>query len=243
MYRRNFAHRGFSGLYPENTMLAFEKAVQTEGCDGIENDIQLTKDGIPVIIHDERTGRTCKDGFDAWVKDLTLAELKALDVSYRFDCGAERIPTLEEYLDFMRGNDLVCNLELKTGVFEYRGIEEKVLHLIKGAGMTDRVIISSFNHYSVLRMKALAPEIACGLLSDSWLIDAGAYVKRLGCEYYHPSFRNVTPKLAGEILSEVGINTWTVNEEEDIKEMFLLGVDSVIGNFPDRISRIRSELD
>lgn len=80
---KNFAHRGFSGMYPENTMLAFEKAVQTEGCDGIEMDVHLTKDGEVVIIHDEKLDRTCVNG-TGFVRDYTYEELKKFDVSFKF---------------------------------------------------------------------------------------------------------------------------------------------------------------
>ena len=215
---KNFGHRGFSGKAPENTMASFIMAVETPGLDGIENDVQLTKDGEIVIIHDEKIDRTCTDGATGWVKDYTLEELKQL-------------------------RDTLMNIELKTGVFEYEGIEQKVLDLLKEYDMVERTIISSFNHYSVLRMKKLCPEMKCGLLADTWILNAGAYVKAAGCEYYHPNFWNVTETLAPEIYSHgIGINTWTVNEEEDIRRMIERGVNSVIGNFPDRVTRIRAEL-
>lgn len=233
---KNFGHRGFSELYPENTMLAFRKAAETPGCDGIENDVQLTKEGEVVVIHDERIDRTCCDGATGWVKDFTLAELKQHDFSYRHQgtFGKNEIPTLREYLEFMKENEIETNIELKTGVFEYEGIEEKVYQLLKEYDMIDRVIISSFNHYSVLRMKKLCSKIRCGLLSDTWILDAGKYVADAGCEFYHPSFHNVTEKLAPSILAHgIGINTWTVNEEEDIRNMLKRGVTTVIGNNPE----------
>lgn len=242
---KNFGHRGFSGKAPENTMASFIMAVETPGLDGIENDVQLTKDGEIVIIHDEKIDRTCTDGATGWVKDYTLEELKQLDFSYIYKGEVERqpIPTLREYLELLKDRDTLMNIELKTGVFEYEGIEQKVLDLLKEYDMVERTIISSFNHYSVLRMKELCPEMKCGLLADTWILDAGVYVKAAGCEYYHPNFWNVTETLAPEIYSHgIGINTWTVNEEEDIRRMIERGVNSVIGNFPDRVTRIRAEL-
>lgn len=242
---KNFGHRGFSGKAPENTMAAFVMAVETPGMDGIENDVQLTKDGEVVIIHDEKIDRTCTDGATGWVKDYTLEELKQLDFSYIYKGEVERqpIPTLREYLELLKNRDTLMNIELKTGVFEYEGIEQKVLDLLMEYDMVERTIISSFNHYSVLRMKELCPEMKCGLLADTWILNAGAYVKAAGCEYYHPEFWNVTEELAPEIYAEgIGINTWTVNEEEDIRRMIERGVNSVIGNFPDRVSRIRGEM-
>ena len=98
---RNIAHRGYSGNYPENTMLAFRKAVEA-GADGIELDVQLTRDGEPVILHDEQVDRTT-DG-TGWVKDLTLAELRKLDASYLYtgQYGFNPVPTLREYCEFIR---------------------------------------------------------------------------------------------------------------------------------------------
>ena len=98
---KNFAHRGYSGRYPENTMLAFRKAVEA-GADGIELDVQLTKDGVPVIIHDELVDRTT-DG-KGFVKDMPLTQLRQLDASYIYagQYGVNRIPTFREYCEFVR---------------------------------------------------------------------------------------------------------------------------------------------
>ncbi|MBQ6735811.1 MAG: glycerophosphodiester phosphodiesterase [Lachnospiraceae bacterium] len=240
---KNFAHRGFSGKYPENTLLAFDEARKTKGCDGIELDVHLSADGIPVIIHDEEVDRTAVSGRGT-VKDLTLEQLRRFDLSYTFagKCERQRIPTLEEYFDLVRTCDLETNIELKTGVYEYPGIEQKTLDLIRAYGMEERIIISSFNHHSVLRFKALAPHIRCGLLSDSWLIDAGAYVKKAGVEYYHPIFNNMTPEYVKDLRDNgIGINVWTVNEPEDVRRMRSVGVDAVIGNFPDRTATVIAE--
>jgi len=242
---KNFGHRGFSGKYPENTMLAFRMAAETPGCDGIENDVQLTKDGEIVICHDEKIDRTCASGQTGYIKDYTLEELKAFDFSYIYkdQYGPQEIPTLREYLSYMKDRDQVTNIELKTGVFEYEGIEEKVLTMLKEFDMVEKIIISSFNHYSVLRMKALCPEMKCGLLADTWILDAGKYVKAAGCEFYHPNFYNVTEELAPGILAEgIGINTWTVNEEEDVRNMVRRGAATVIGNYPDRAARVIAEM-
>lgn len=236
----NLAHRGFSGLYPENTMLAFDKACQVKGCDGIENDVHLTKDGELVIIHDEEIDRTCVNG-KGWIRDYTLEELRKFDVSYIYagKCEKQHIPTLREYFDLIQNNDIITNIELKTGVLEYPGIEEKVYAMIKEYGMQERVMISSFNHHSVLRFKKLAPEIKCGLLSDSWLIDTGAYVAKTGVECYHPIFNNMTDEYVKDLRDHgIEINVWTVNEEADVREMMRVGVDAIIGNFPDRAAAI-----
>lgn len=228
-------HRGYSGNYPENTMLAFQKAMEA-GADGIELDVQFSKDGRLVIIHDETLDRTTTG--KGWVRDHTLEELKSLDASFKFtgQYGVNQIPTLCEVLDYMKDKDAVTNIELKTGVFEYEGIEEAVLNCVRKHNLSDKVIISSFNHYSILRMRKLAPELKCGLLTDCWLINAGKYVHDLAVPCYHPAFRNLTPEITKEIKQYgLEINTWTVNTLEDFKNLESLGVDVAIGNYPELI--------
>ena len=142
---KNFAHRGFSGKYPENTLLAFEKAVEAQ-TDGIELDVQLTKDGEIVIIHDETIDRTTNG--KGLVVDYTYEELEKFDASYIYtgQFGFNKIPTLREYFNLIKDTNIITNIELKTGINEYQGIEEKVYNLIKEFQLEDRVIISSFNH-------------------------------------------------------------------------------------------------
>ena len=208
--------------------------------DGIENDVHLTKDGVLVVMHDELVDRTTNG--KGYIKDKTYEELAQLDASYIFkEYGPQKVPTLREYLELVKDTDIITNIELKTGVFEYTGIEQKVYDMLREFDMVDRIIISSFNHYSVLRMKAIAPAIKCGMLEESWLINAGAYVASTGVECFHPFFKNMTPENVAEVKSHgLEINTWTVNEEEDIREMFRVGVDSVIGNYPDLVNKIRN---
>ena len=238
---RNYAHRGFSGCYPENTMLAFEKALAA-GCEGIELDVQLTRDGRIVIIHDEAIDRT-SDG-SGLVKDLTYEELSMADFSYRFrgSVAFQKILTLREYFALVQHRNIVTNIELKTGVCEYEGIEQLVYDLIREYNMENKVIISSFNHHSVLRMKAIAPRIPCGFLSETWILDAGHYVSSHGVEAYHPQFRMLTEPETEDLRAHgVRINTWTVNEPEDIRAMIALGVDGIISNYPDRVASLLRE--
>lgn len=241
---KNIAHRGFSGKYPENTLLAFKMACETPGCDGIELDVQLTKDGEPVIIHDEKIDRTCING-TGYVFDYTYEELKEFDVSYKFagQYESQHIPTLREYFELVKEYDILTNIELKTGIFEYPGIERKVWELIQEFDMKEKVIVSSFNHFSVKRMKEMCPDIKCGLLTESWLIDAGKYTKENQVECFHPVYLSLNTDAVKEIKENgIGINTWTVNREEDIRDMIEKGVDAVIGNYPDRISKVRNAM-
>lgn len=239
---KNFAHRGYSGKYPENTMLAFRKAVEA-GADGIELDVQLSRDGVPVIIHDELVDRTT-DG-KGRVKDMTLAELQALDASYLYagQYGKNPIPTFREYCEFVKDLPITTNIEMKTGVFEYPGIEETVWAMLQEFHLEDKVIISSFNHFTILRMRELAPKLKYGFLSETWIIDAGKYCHDQGVPCYHPLFRNLTEEVVRE-LKQYGleINTYTVNTEEDVRDLANKGVDILIGNFPEMTRDVLASL-
>lgn len=235
-----FAHRGYSGKYPENTMIAFKKALEC-GVDGIELDIQLTKDGEVVIIHDETIDRTTTG--KGFVIDYTYEELEKFDASFKFkDLGFNKIPTLREYFQLVKDYDIVTNVELKTGINEYLGIEEKVWELIKEYNLEEKVIISSFNHFSVMRMKKIAPQLKYGFLSEDWIIDAGKYTHSHGVQCYHPRFNNLVPNVIKELKKyNLEINTWTVNLEEDMRYLYSNNIDVIITNYPELAQEIKKE--
>ena len=238
---KNIAHRGFSGKYPENTMLAFEKALEV-GAEGIEFDVHLSKDGELVIIHDELLDRTTNG--TGLVAEHTLAQLRELDASAGFAgvYGVNPIPTLEEYFQLIRGKEILTNIEIKTGVIWYPGIEEKVLEMIDRYDRRGDTLISSFNHFSILRMKELAPDLPCGFLEESRIIGPAAYCVKHGVECWHPLCYDMTEDVVRE-LKEAGIriNAWTVNRREDMEDMLRKGIDGVITNFPDRFAQVRAE--
>ena len=235
---KNIAHRGFSGRYPENTILAFEKAI-AEGVYGIENDVHYTKDGELVVIHDEKVDRTT-DGV-GYVRDYTLKELRKLDASYthKGEFGVNPIPTLKEYFELLKGTGIVTNIELKTGKYEYPGIERNVYEMMMDMDMKDYVFYSSFNHYSIMRMKAIDPSVKCGFLEQSWILGAGAYTKSYGVECWHPLYKTLTEETVKELKDNgIEINAWTVNEPDAVQSMIDLGIDSVINNYPDMVNQI-----
>ncbi len=138
-------HRGASAYESENTLEAFELAVE-QGADGIELDVQMTKDGsLMVIIHDEN--RQSLRMVQA-VKDYTLEELKRFQVSTP-EGKKGRIPELGEVLELVKPSGIKVNIELKTGIFWYPELERMVIEEVKHQGMEDRIIYSSFNHYSI----------------------------------------------------------------------------------------------
>ena len=235
---RNFAHRGFSGQYPENSMTAFEKALEA-GCEGIELDVHLTKDNKIVIIHDEKIDRTSNG--TGLIKDMTYDELKTIDFSYIYKdkVGFCKIPTLREYFELVKDKDIITNIELKTGIYEYEGIEEAVYKMIKEFNIQDKILISSFNHNSVMRMKAIAPEMKYGFLSETWILDTGDYLNKYKIEAYHPDFHMLTEKEVKDLRDHnIKINTWTVNEKEDIQHMIDIEAEGIISNYPDRVKEL-----
>lgn len=235
-----FGHRGFSGYYPENTMLAFQKIAEETAADGIELDIQLTKDGEIVIMHDETLDRTTNGS--GWIKDYTLAELKTLSVGVNVKGFFPRqtIPTLREYFDFVRQTKLITNIELKTSVVEYAGIEEKLAALVHEYGLEDRLWYSSFNHYTIERLQKLLPGAKCGLLTDTWIVDVGAYAAaRKAATVNANSFFCCKPGIADELHRfGVGLQAWTPNDEELMRRLVDNHVDVLITNFPDIAARV-----
>ena len=156
MKTKVWAHRGASAYAPENTLEAFLLAAE-QGADGVELDVQLTKDGEMVVVHDEEIDRV-SDG-SGFVKDYTLAELKTLNFNKTHpEYQDVKIPTLREVYEALKPTGMTINVELKTGIFWYKDLEKKVLELTKEMEMEDRVIYSSFNHYSIAKNSGTGSE-------------------------------------------------------------------------------------
>ncbi len=228
-----YAHRGYSGAYPENTMLAFRKAVEA-GSDGIELDVQLTLDGEVVVIHDETVDRTT-DGTGR-VCDFTLAELQKLNAAVLFKDKSEfeHIPSFDEYCAWVKTTDQITNIELKTSIIYYQEIEEKTLAILKRHGLEKQILFSSFNILSIANTKALDASIPCGVLvPESGLVNAGYFCDKFGFEYFHPNFCNVTLESVAE-CKEYGIktNVWTVNSMGQLEKCYEWGCDGVFTNYP-----------
>lgn len=237
-----WGHRGASGYAPENTLASFQLAADQKA-DGIELDIQLTKDRQIVVIHDEWIDRT-SDG-TGWVKDYTLEQLRRFNFNKTIPGAAKAdIPLMSEVFELIRPTDLTINIELKTGIFDYEGIEEMILSMCHDYGMEDRVIYSSFNHYSIQKIQKLNPSAPVAFLCQDGPIGFPAYAAQYGVDAIHPWFVNLRFKDFMEESRKQGlkVNTWTVNEEEHIRMCTLLGVDAIITNYPDRARRVINEV-
>ncbi|WP_042478471.1 glycerophosphodiester phosphodiesterase [Bacillus ndiopicus] len=231
-----FAHRGASGQYPENTMIAFEEALRTDVA-GIELDVQMTKDGQLVIIHDERIDRTTNG--QGFVKDFTLAELEALDAGGWFSSSfaGERLPTLDAVLAWMKeeGNNLRLNIELKNDQIQYARLEEKALSLIKAYDLQERIIISSFNPFSLQRVRMQNPDIEIGYLVLGVPDNALWIAREIGANAIHCQATYALSEF-GEKAKKAGfpLRIYTVNDEEEYQQLVEVGVEVIMTDFPSR---------
>jgi len=236
-----WAHRGASGYAPENTMEAFRLAYNLKA-DGIELDIHMTKDGHLVVAHDDTIDR-CSNGTGR-IADMTLKELKSYDFSNHIP-GYKNIsiPTLEEVLYFVKSTNMTVNIEIKSGIVNYIGIEEKALSLVEKLGLKKRVIYSSFNHYSLMHIKQIDKTVPIGLLYSEAIVDPHIYAQYLKAEAIHPFYYTLALPGIVNKCQEKGIlvNPWTINTEEYLAWMFKEGVNAVITNFPDVALSVRKK--
>jgi glycerophosphoryl diester phosphodiesterase len=231
----NIGHRGAGGLAPGNTLAAFQVALDL-GIDGVELDAQRCRTGEVVIMHDFTVDQATNG--TGPVKSLSLAELKALDAGSRFDArfAGERVPTLAEVFDRV-GDRLLVNVELKSASPRTDGLEAEAIRLIRERKLERTVIISSFNPFALWRTRRLAPDLKLGLL---YAHDLPVYLRRTWLaflshpEALHPDYTMVNEALVARARANgQQVNTWTVNEPDDMRRMIALGVNGIITDRPD----------
>ena len=226
----NIAHRGASGTFPENTLSAFRAAIEA-GAQMCELDVQLTRDGAIVVIHDDTVDRTC-DAVGT-VAALTLSELKRFDAGARFQNGrirGERIPTLDEVFEVTAGR-CGLNIELKA-----IGVEEKVAEIIRRHDAVATSLVTSFDWNSLVEIHKIDPELRFGLLAEQepqLLLETAAQMK---AGSINPRFDMVNAELC-DTAHGLGLQviTWTVNAPDAMRTLIDLGVDGIITNYPERM--------
>lgn len=236
-----YAHRGASGTYPENTLAAFKEAARLP-IDGVEFDVHLTKDRKLVVIHDESIDRTSNG--TGFVKDMTLDELKQYDFGNWFseEFKDERIPTLEEVLKVFLKTPLHINIELKSDIFEYEELEEHVLALILSLKLEKRVVISSFNHEAIRKVKTLKPKIETALLFMETLVDPLAYMRNVPADALHLFLPAAVRPFAKQVIEEgCTVRVFTVNEKEHIDALKEVGVHAIFTDYPEEIAAYLNE--
>ena len=235
----NLAHRGASAYAPANTLAAFRRAEEL-GADGVELDVHLSADGALVVIHDFTVDATT-DGHGR-VRDMTLAELKRLDAGSWFDprFAGERIPTLEEVVEAL-GERMILNIELKSPSWRSEGLEQAVVELVEARRLDRRVILSSFNPWTVWRLRRLAPHLTIGLLYDANLalpLRRAWLRPLLRPKALHPHHRLVTARyVAWAHAKGYRVYTWTVNDPAEMRRLIALQVDGIITDRPDVLRR------
>jgi len=224
------AHRGASGTCPENTLAAFRRA-EALGAGMIELDVQLTRDGAVVVMHDWTLERTT-DGAGA-VRDRTLAELRVLDAGAWFAPAfrGERVPTLAEVLAAVR---LPVNVELKPVGDD--GLVERVLAVVDAAGAGARVVFSSFDASSLVRLRDRASGARIGVLwEDAPIDEALRLAERVGARTLHVRKDAITEAVVvAARAAGLGVLGWTVNDPRDCDRLDAAGVDGVFTDFPER---------
>lgn len=238
----NFAHRGASSRYPENTMLALREAISL-GCDGIELDVHKSKDNMVVVIHDENIKRTFKGR--GLIKNYTLDELKKFKCRKRGFEDNEQclIPTLDEVLQLIMDKNIYLNIELKTDVIHYKNIEEDVINLVKKYNLKKRVIISSFNHRSLKICKSIDSDIQVGALYSREIKRVIDYAKTLQLDAIHPKLSLISKELIDEAHNNgIKVNVYTVNKVNEMKKLINYNVDGIFTDYTDVLKEVKEEM-
>lgn len=230
------AHRGASGHTPENTMAAFQRAVEL-GASFIETDLQVTRDGCFVAIHDDTVDRTTNGSGE--VQEFTLDELRGVDAGLWFDRDfmGERIPTLAQILEFSIANDVVFYLELKYPAMT--GMDHALVAALQKAQNVARSIVISFDPGTLAPLRRIDPSIMVGLLVEENHPDGIQAARELGACQLCPKFSCVTPALVEQAhRADLKVVTWTVNTVDTMRAMIAAGVDGIITDFPDRLRAV-----
>lgn len=229
MHAKIIAHRGASADAPENTMPAFELALE-QGAQMLEFDVRPTADGTVVVFHDDTTERW--NGVPQRIDQLSLADVQQLDI------GGARVPTLDELCHWAASTDLDLNVEIKV-----TGIEAEVDRIVRQHGLIDRVVVSSFAGESLGRMRQIAPDIARGVLMgtttlaprvrvrEAWPIPT---LRQHAAHAWHPAWQL---PLLDRLIARVqragfAIYVWTVDDPAVMQRLLTLGVDGIITNKP-----------
>jgi len=246
------AHRGGAGLWPENTLYAFERAAEL-GADVIETDVRATKDGELVVIHDESVARTTNGSGS--VGALTLAELKQLDAAFRFSTDGGRtfplrgrgvaVPTLREV--FASLPEMRFNIEPKRGA---PSLAAPLCRLIREQGMADRVLVASFSGTTIEEFRRECPEVATSASTGEATSFYALHEAGLAASYSPAMQALQVPERAGalRVLTRdfveaahgrgLRVHAWTIDDEAEMRRLIEIGVDGVMTDFPDRLLRV-----
>lgn len=232
------AHRGASGKYPENTMESFQAALRRKA-DGIELDVQLTLDGEVVVIHDHFLDRTTNG--TGLVRDHTWEELQAYSAGAWMDHRYKqaRIPSFREVCRFIQPTALSMIIEMKNFLSVQPHLEEKVIDIVREFRLSNRVIFSSFNFNSLLRIKELDSRLITALLYLGPLREPWEICREYEADQLHAPIDQITPALVRETKRrDIPIYAWTVDGAKQMKAFAAMKVDGLITNYPLRARKL-----
>lgn len=222
------AHRGASGTEPENTLCAFRRAVKL-GCRWIECDVRMTRDGVPVVIHDATVNRTTNG--HGRVSQMTNDELQRLNAG-----KGEKIPTLKEALQFAKKRKVNFVLEIK----DPKALS-KTISLLKTFKLLDHIILSSFSPSVIRHAKQLCATVYTALLAEDRGMDAEAYTRnaqRARADMIHLPPGRYLNRAGLHTLSRAGLTVWawTVNTKKEARRLKRFGITGIFTDYPDKIS-------
>ncbi|MFH5830890.1 glycerophosphodiester phosphodiesterase [Halalkalibaculum sp. DA384] len=242
------AHRGASAYFPENTMPAFRGAVEM-GAEMIEIDVMMSSDGVPVVFHDATLADHTNG--EGELADYSLDELRELDAGSWFgaEFAGEKIPTLEEVLQFARDR-IAVNIEIKTEAVtdqERGGVEEKSLELVRKYGMEDHVLFSSFDYRAIAHIKALEPTMPAALLYNSQTSNKrlpSQLVADYSADAFNCSYKQLNRKRLRDIrLHNIPVFVYTVNQQQRMKKLVKMGVTGIFSDKPDLLRKVAESVN
>lgn len=235
------AHRGANKVAPQNTIPAFEKAFEMHA-DGIETDVHLTMDGVPVICHNYEIDKTSNGRGE--IRKMNLDVFKQFDFGsyFSYDYEGTKAPTLDEMLTFFEGKDFeIMNIELKPSFENDVSVVKKTIDAVKEHGLYEKLLISSFSSHMLVEAKKVDKSCRTAYLynvdkkeSYRMMFRAPKFARELGCEALHPQMYYVTRDYVIAAHREgIKVNAWTVDKEKDIIRLAKMGVDGLITDVPD----------
>ena len=240
----NICHRGFSGIYPQNTIMAFQKALE-EGVDFVELDVSLSKDDQVVVFHDSDVS-DLTDGA-GYIKDLNLAQIRNLDAGIKTgkEFQGTQIPTLPEVLEALKDSDAKLCIEIKARENDKEGIDAAVVDLVRQYGYLDRVMFTSYNREVIKRLAKLFPDKMIGLdpSEEESETQSAQYIVDLCLEcnasVLYFDYLLLTQELTDLAHSKgLQVHAWTADDAENIKRLTKMGVDAILTNRPDILNEI-----
>lgn len=241
------SHRGANKQAPQNTIPAFEKSLEI-GVDGFENDVHLTKDGIPVVCHNYTIDETSNGKGE--ISSMTLEELRSYDFGSYFhdNFKGTQIPTLEEFLTLCETADIeIMNIELKTPLNGEKDIVKKTIDAVKAHNLFDKLLISSFSPELLVECKKIDPACKTGYLYSpnkkiayqKMMFGYVKFAKEIKADYLHPHFSMVTKHYVKKLHENgIKVNVWTVDKPETATRLLKCGVDGLITDVPDVMNAI-----